>query len=318
VTVTTTASTTGPMEGDGSNASWPFSFPVQSASQLEVIHATAIAETVVSSSLYGVALVNEGRSGGTVTYPLDSSRVPAGEFVVVRRAMTFTQPTNLRNQGTLAPETVELVADRCVMQIQQVKERADRALRQPSSDADAIGELPAVASRASNYLAFDAEGDPIAASAVDLVGTTVSGYAATLLDDANAAAARATLGLGAAALLAVPVPVASGGTGATSAATARTALGAGQPATASLGNSGYWRSVDTGVIVQWGAVTGGSAATFPLAFPTSCAAVVGTAVFGGVRVVTATSISTTGFTCNCYDAAGANQTPTVRWIAIGY
>jgi hypothetical protein len=148
------------------------------------------------------------------------------------------------------------------------------------------------------------------------VPTTV--WSRSLLDDADAAAARATLGLGAAALLAVPVPVASGGTGATSAATARTALGAGQPATASLGANGYWRSVDTGVILQWGSVTGGSAVTFPLAFPTALAAVAATAIFGGVRVVTATSSSLTGFTCNCYDAAGASQTPTVRWIAVGY
>jgi hypothetical protein len=64
---------------------------------------------------------------------------------------------------------------------------------QPDSDADVIGLLPAAADRANRFLAFDASGNPFAATAV--TGTPVSAFMATMLDDTSAADARATLGI---------------------------------------------------------------------------------------------------------------------------
>jgi hypothetical protein len=54
---------------------------------------------------------------------------------------------------------------------------------------------------------------------------TFTSFGRSLVDDADASAARTTLGLGSIATVASPVPVANGGTGATDAATARTNLG---------------------------------------------------------------------------------------------
>ena len=62
---------------------------------------------------------------------------------------------------------------------------------------------------------------------------SVSAFGATLVDDADAAAGRTTLGLGSLAVINSPLPIANGGTGATAAGAALTALG-GQPLDATL------------------------------------------------------------------------------------
>jgi hypothetical protein len=62
---------------------------------------------------------------------------------------------------------------------------------------------------------------------------SVSAFGASLVDDADAAAARTTLGLGSLAVINSPLPIANGGTGATTAGAALTALG-GQPIDATL------------------------------------------------------------------------------------
>ena len=56
-------------------------------------------------------------------------------------------------------------------------------------------DLPASAERANKYLGFNSEGNAIAVDGTTNA-TTISTFGATLVDDANASAARTTLGLG--------------------------------------------------------------------------------------------------------------------------
>lgn len=114
------------------------------------------------------------------------------------------------------------------------------------------------------------------------ISITGAGSGAVLFD--GSANVTLALTINASAVQAGTLPVIRGGTGGTTPATARAALGAGSIPTASLSAAtGYWRCNDTGFIRQWGAVTvpldSAVAITFPIAFPNACRG--GSATLGG-------------------------------------
>ena len=72
----------------------------------------------------------------------------------------------------------------------------DRSLHAPDTDAaDLDMELPNSVDRASQYMAFDTDGEPTVVSSVAPATATITAWAETLLDDASSSAARSTLGL---------------------------------------------------------------------------------------------------------------------------
>ena len=95
--------------------------------------------------------------------------------------------------GAFPAAAHEAALDRLTMIAQQHDEQLQRTIRLPVSEP-AGGQLPAVADRAARYLAFDADGKPIATT-VAVGAAVVSGFMQTLLDDADAATARGTLGI---------------------------------------------------------------------------------------------------------------------------
>lgn len=82
----------------------------------------------------------------------------------------------------------------------------------------------------------------------------------------------------------------------------------------SLAASGY-QKLPSELIIQWGFssfTTGGSAVTFPIAFPTACLAVLLGNANGTGTVVSCSSVSQTGF------IASASSNSSNFWCAIGH
>lgn len=122
---------------------------------------------------------------------------PSGHTVTITRNVPLTQELDLVLNDEFPSTEIEAALDKSTMAAQQVVEAVSRALKTAASDTAVLQDLPPVAQRASKYLAFDASGNPIAASSTPNT-VPVSAFMQTVLDDATAAAARTTLNAAAA------------------------------------------------------------------------------------------------------------------------
>lgn len=113
---------------------------------------------------------------------------------------------------------------------------------------------------------------------------TITAFARSLLNDASGAAAFDTMG-----------------------------------AAQSLSTAGY-QKLPSGMIIQWGAASGGAGGTnvsFPTAFTTSAPRMAG-ACWTKDRTFAFSSFSTTGFHLDIRTIGGADSATTLSWIAAGY
>lgn len=196
MTISNTSARTSAVGTNTAGQQIPFTFPVTATSDLVVqtrVTATGVAATLTETTDYTVSLVNSGESGGTVT--LVSALATTSECHVMR-SRSKTQTLDLTQGGDFTAENVEDALDRVCTHTIDNAEAVNRSLRAPSTDSTSIDmELPNSVDRASQYLAFDASGEPTVVSSVAPDTATITAWAETLLDDASAAAARTTLGL---------------------------------------------------------------------------------------------------------------------------
>lgn len=157
--------------------------------------ATGVATTLTENSDYTLT----GGDGAVGTIRLDEGSDPWGALLsdttlVIVRTVATTQETDFVNGDPSDAEVLEDAFDRLTMIAQQLKTNDDRVLRQPDTDPVSIGALPNAVDRASLYLGFDADGDPVALAAPTTTDAAVSAFMETVLDDTTAVAARTTLG----------------------------------------------------------------------------------------------------------------------------
>jgi hypothetical protein len=146
--------------------------------------------TLTITTHYTVSATNNDfSSGGTVT-TVDA--YSSDYTITILRSLSPTQESDYRDADALPAETLEDDLDKGAMVDQQLTEQYGRSLKIPASDDEVSLELPPISTRPNTILGFDADGVPMAVAGTTSV--TVSAFAATVLDDADAAAARTTLG----------------------------------------------------------------------------------------------------------------------------
>lgn len=184
--------------GNGVTTAFAFAYPFFAQADLvvvETIIATGVQTTKTLTTHYTISgstdALGHYSSGGTV----NAVAAPAGTVTwTIYRDPAATQSTDFVENDNLPAESLEAALDYQAMLNQRTRDLVTRTLKQPEGDSATIDYLPSKVDRASKYLGFDTDGDPIALAAPANT-TAVSSYAATLLDDATAAAARTTLGL---------------------------------------------------------------------------------------------------------------------------
>lgn len=182
--------------GNGVTTAFSFPYAFQAKADLVVIEtviATGVQTTKALTTHYTISGTTDGQGfypdGGTVT-----ALVAPASTVQWRiyRDPARTQSTDLVENDPLPAEVLEAGFDRAAMWAQRLYELVTRSLRQPEGDAAAIDAIPAKVDRASKYLAFDSDGDPVATAGT--TDATVHGsFMTTLHGAADAAAARVTL-----------------------------------------------------------------------------------------------------------------------------
>ena len=168
--------------GDGSQTSYPLTYPVTDASYVDV----SVDDATVSTSDYSVTLV-----GSTATVVFNTAPASAAK-IVVRRIVPKTQTVDYVPYDTFPAETHEAALDKLTQIDQQLQEEIDRAMQMPVSDSTTSSYLPLPS--AGKALKWNAAANALenSADAVDGITTDAAASATAAAASAAAAATSAT------------------------------------------------------------------------------------------------------------------------------
>lgn len=180
--------------GNGSTATYSYTFKIFDATHLEVIRtntATGVETTLIYPTDYSVTGVGRA-AGGSIT--LTAGVLATGQKLSIIRKVPLTQPTDLRNLGGYFPDTTEDELDRRGMIDLQQQDQIDRSIKVPrSTDLSVVStELPKPeANRVPMW--NDTATALVNRSASDLV--TVTGFSNWRTDTFNGTGAQTTFTL---------------------------------------------------------------------------------------------------------------------------
>lgn len=145
MTIASTARKAGPLLGNGTATTFPFTFKVFAEGDIKVVTAGAngVESVRVLGSDYSVSLnANQDTSpGGTVTYPISGVPLATGSVLSIVGDVDYDQPLDLPSGGNFSPLALENQLDRTTMQVQQLHEEMGRTAKLPVTslaDADSL------------------------------------------------------------------------------------------------------------------------------------------------------------------------------------
>lgn len=195
MTISSSTRKAGPFTGNGTTATYPFTFKIFQASDLVVVRTslTNVDTTLALTTDYTVSLNADQNSspGGSIT--LTAGNLASGLKVTMTSQVPYTQTTDLTNQGGFYPQVITTALDKLTINVQQVNEQVSRAAKLPISsteDADAlVADIVRLADSAAN---IDTVATNIASVNTNATNIVAIQNASTNATNAAASAATAT------------------------------------------------------------------------------------------------------------------------------
>jgi hypothetical protein len=172
-----------------------FTFNILADADIAVYKNTTL---LTLTSEYTVSTNADGTGSITLSGSGNGTALISSDVLTIIGARQLERTTDFVAGGDFFAASINEQLDSQVIMSQQLDEKLSRTLKVNPGDEFVDLELPLKSDRASKYLGFNIDGDPVAVSGTSST-YIVSAFGETLIDDANAAAALVTLGLSATA-----------------------------------------------------------------------------------------------------------------------
>lgn len=147
--------------GDGTSVAFAVPYAFFADTDLLVYLTDTSGNTTLQTLTTNYSVSGGNDAVGTVTF---NAAPASGDVVLIVRNVPFTQPDEFQDNDILDATVWMQAIDRLTLLCQQALYTGSRSITQPAADSNTMSALPTVAQRANKFLAFDANGNPIAST----------------------------------------------------------------------------------------------------------------------------------------------------------